>query len=54
MPVDLRASARDGGQHLLVAAGEPDTAVLIAATLELAGYRIGRGGRRARRRPATR
>lgn len=55
MPADLRTSARGGGTsargsgtaaggggpHLLIAAGEPDTAELLATTLELAGYRIG-------------
>ncbi|MFG1665548.1 response regulator transcription factor [Streptomyces sp. Y7] len=34
------ALARGAGQHLLVAAGDPDLAELLATTLELAGYRI--------------
>ncbi|MFF3336646.1 response regulator transcription factor [Streptomyces sp. NPDC002888] len=33
--------ARGAGQHVLVVAGEPDVADLLATTLELAGYRIG-------------
>ncbi|MEU1168847.1 response regulator transcription factor [Streptomyces sp. NPDC090075] len=33
--------ARGSGQHLLVAAGDPDIDELLATTLELAGYRIG-------------
>ncbi|MFF5186017.1 response regulator transcription factor [Streptomyces sp. NPDC000345] len=33
--------ARGAGQHVLILAGEPDTAELLATTLELAGYRIG-------------
>ncbi|MEV1067225.1 response regulator transcription factor [Streptomyces sp. NPDC050263] len=32
--------ARGAGQHVLVLAGEPDIAELLATTLELAGYRI--------------
>ncbi|MER6961314.1 response regulator transcription factor [Streptomyces sp. NPDC000618] len=32
--------ARGAGQHVLVVAGEPDIAELLATTLELAGYRI--------------
>ncbi|MEU1405434.1 response regulator transcription factor [Streptomyces sp. NPDC005728] len=57
MPADLQASVRGGGQHLLVAAGEPDAAELLATTLELAGYRIGTAdtgpdiARRLRERP---
>ncbi|MEU9455444.1 response regulator transcription factor [Streptomyces sp. NPDC048277] len=44
--------ARGSGQHLLVATGDPDTAELLATTLELAGYRIAvadRGAEVARR-----
>ncbi|MFF4590179.1 response regulator transcription factor [Streptomyces sp. NPDC001388] len=33
--------ARGAGQHVLILAGEPDTAELLTTTLELAGYRIG-------------
>lgn len=38
------ALARGAGQHLLVVAGEPDVAELLATTLELAGYRISGAG----------
>ncbi|GGN20689.1 response regulator transcription factor [Streptomyces fuscichromogenes] len=36
-----QALARGGGQRLLVAAGDPDTAELLTSVLELAGYRTG-------------
>jgi two-component system OmpR family response regulator len=38
------ALARGAGQHLLVVAGEPDVAELLATTLELAGYRTSGAG----------
>lgn len=44
LPADPTAKpslARGAGQHVLILAGEPDTAELLATTLELAGYRIG-------------
>ncbi|MET7695409.1 response regulator transcription factor [Streptomyces sp. NPDC005483] len=37
---DRPALARGSGQRLLVVAGDPDVAELLATTLELAGYRI--------------
>ncbi|MFI7504995.1 response regulator transcription factor [Streptomyces sp. NPDC049687] len=40
IPADRPSLARGAGQHVLVLAGEPDTAELLATTLELAGYRI--------------
>ncbi|MFE9452055.1 response regulator transcription factor [Streptomyces sp. NPDC006739] len=39
---DPRVLARGGRERLLVATGEPETAELLCATLELAGYRIAR------------
>ena len=38
------ALARGAGQHVLVAAGEPELAEPLATTLELAGYRISLSG----------
>ncbi len=40
-PTAKPSLARGAGQHVLILAGEPDTAELLATTLELAGYRIG-------------
>ncbi|MFJ8111747.1 response regulator transcription factor [Streptomyces sp. NPDC096132] len=40
-PTGKPSLARGAGQHVLILAGEPDTAELLATTLELAGYRIG-------------
>ncbi|MFJ5306401.1 response regulator transcription factor [Streptomyces sp. NPDC088350] len=41
---ETRSLARGGGQHLLVAVGEPDNAELLSVTLELAGYQIRTAG----------
>lgn len=34
------ALARGAGQYILIVAGEPDLAELLATTLQLAGYRV--------------
>ncbi|MER5433314.1 response regulator transcription factor [Streptomyces sp. NPDC002588] len=43
-PTEKPSLARGAGQRVLVVAGEPDVAELLATTLELAGYRVALAG----------